>query len=68
MGLLGKSIGLDPGALVTLIATQSDDTILEELARGNPNSAEGLAASYASARAEAQLIEGLGDPSPHRLA
>jgi hypothetical protein len=62
MRLIAAAMNRDPGELVALIATDSDEAILAD----DPS----LAEHYAPCRAEArrQLIAELGDPTPHKLA
>jgi hypothetical protein len=66
MRLLAARVGGEPEALVRAIAEQSDEAIVAGLAMEAPDAPR----LYDECRSEArrQLIEELGDPSPHRLA
>lgn len=59
---------LDPAALAARTARSNDDDLLAELTEAYPG--VDMSAAFEACRSEArrQLIEEIGDPSPHRLA
>ncbi|MBN8845274.1 MAG: hypothetical protein J0H88_18720 [Sphingomonadales bacterium] len=67
--LMAEALGIDSAALVRAIALHADAAILDGLANDLPRSREELGQLYAKCRADAhrQLVDELGDPTPHRL-
>lgn len=67
--LMAEALGVETHALVQAIALHEDAAILDGLANDLPKSREELGQLYmvCRAKAHAQLVGELGDPSPHRL-
>ena len=67
--LIAAALGLSGDALVREIALSGDEAILDRLVVDRGIARAELGALYARCRAEAywQLVEELGDPTPHRL-
>jgi hypothetical protein len=67
--LMAEALGLPGGELVRQIALSGDEAILDRLVAEQGIARAELAETYARCRAEAcrQMVEELGDPTPHRL-
>lgn len=67
--LMAEALGLPGDELVRQIALSGDEAILDRLVAEHGIARAELGETYARCRAEAyrQLVEELGDPTPHRL-